>query len=250
MSTEDILAELKTSYINGFRSQTDEIESLILKLEKETESTQAFEELFRKVHSIKGSAGTFGFSILSSICHQMEDFLTDCNKTQAFGQKTINTLLAYLDLLVEARQGIMNNSVDYHAIEMRLQDIGDHRTSALKKCLCVGLNKTFHRKIIEETAKTLNIQCSYVENGLTAMERLLHEHFDILITARENKDLNGIAMIAALRLNKRKNVTIESILVTSNPHLGVPTELQPHHIIAKDKDFPTNLHNTLTTIIN
>lgn len=250
MSTEDILAELRDSYLNGFPGQLHEIEAFILELEKSDNTKDPLEALYRRVHSIKGSAGTFGFSIISSICHQMEDHLTEVEEEGSkIDSKEINVLFAYLDLLNETYEGIAANSLDTGSIEKKLDSIGKKTQAAAKKCICIGFdNNDMYHQIIHETAKAHNIQCSFVESSLTALERLLHEHFDVLITARENQDLNGIALVAAIRLNKQKNAGIKSILITSNQEVGLSQDIKPEYIIFKNQDFPKTLFATLSEI--
>jgi len=246
---DDLLVELKETYINSFHNQTNEIESYLLALEKGADFQESFEALYRRVHSIKGSAGTYGFSIISSICHQMEDFLTDDVDINTYKDKSIiDTLFAYLDLLCETHDFINAGNTDFKSIEQKLENISRKSTTSSTLCLCVGLSNSIHQQIIKEIATNLHIHCSYVDNSLTALERLMHEQFDIMITARENTDIDGVALIGTLRLNNAKNANVKSILVTSNPKISVPDNLKPDYIVKKDQSFAMNLQTALSQI--
>ncbi len=251
MSTEDLLSQLKDAYITTFPNQTSKMEALILEMEKGNDYQSTFEALYRQVHNIKGSAGAFGFTIISSICHQMEDYLTNnIHHTDTSNSAHINHLLAYVDLLTDTSEGILQESIDITTIEAKLEVISQKSLANSKKCLCVGVSDSLYHKIVQQVSQSLGLQCSFVTSGMTAMERLLHEHFDVLVCSRENTDLNGFTLIAALRLNKRKNSQIPSILITSNPDLAIPEDLQPDFIVKKDKDFATELSQSIEGIVN
>jgi len=48
------------------------LESALLLLEKDTNNQQVIEEIFRIMHSLKGSGGMFGFDLLSEVTHVLE----------------------------------------------------------------------------------------------------------------------------------------------------------------------------------
>ena len=61
---------------------------MILKLEENAEDHESFEDLFRRVHSLKGIGGTHDLRIITTICHKLEDQLTDANAERRFDQGT------------------------------------------------------------------------------------------------------------------------------------------------------------------
>jgi len=64
------------SFIEKFRSEVREycerLESGLLLLEHEPKNQQVIEEIFRIMHSMKGSGGMFGFDLLSDVTHDLE----------------------------------------------------------------------------------------------------------------------------------------------------------------------------------
>lgn len=247
-NAETILAELKATYIKSFDSKVDELEQLILGLEENKDFANTFESLFRHIHNIKGTAGTFGFSILANICHQMEDFLSiRVTSTKHQKKRTVDVLFQYLDLLAETAVACENEQVDQELVEQILDKINKSTQQFTNKCLCVGFNHSTLHQIIKEITDGQNIQTVFVENAIMALERLLYEHFDILITQRENIDLKGESLIAAIRFNKAKNANIKSILVTSNTALSLPGSI-PDYILQKNQSFATTLQDTLEEI--
>jgi len=245
----DILNELKEAYLSNFPSHLEEIESFVLNMEKGDDFQGNFEGLYRKVHSLKGSGGTYGFTIISSVCHQLEDFLTEAFDNQTAASKVnINIVFSYVDILKNTQELLLNESQDFTDIEQKLEDLLHSTHPDELTGIFVGDPKNVYTQMCLALFKGLNIHCSVVESGLGALQRVIHEHFDFLITSKENVDLNGLALISAIKLNNRRGSNVKTILMTSNPQLNVPKEVQPDFVAAKTKTIGEEVTNILTEI--
>lgn len=64
------------SFIEKFKDEVNEycerLESGLLLLENESENQQVIDEIFRIMHSMKGSGGMFGFDLISEVTHNLE----------------------------------------------------------------------------------------------------------------------------------------------------------------------------------
>ena len=58
----------------------DSMESLLLGLDIEDPDAEQLNAIFRAAHSIKGSAGTFGFTDLAEVTHVLENLLDRIRK--------------------------------------------------------------------------------------------------------------------------------------------------------------------------
>ncbi|MFM2590323.1 chemotaxis protein CheA [Vibrio sp. TBV020] len=90
---------------------TDDVEQLLLNQELLTESFPDWiDELFRAIHTIKGSAGLFGFDEITTLAHAMESLLDQVR------QKTTPVDESLLDVLMEGndviRQQVMALNVN------------------------------------------------------------------------------------------------------------------------------------------
>lgn len=248
MSTEDLLTKLRQSYISGIPTHLDEMENMVLNIENSHEFQENFDALYRKVHSLKGSGATYDYPIITTVCHQMEDFLTDELQHETLINKSrINTIFAYIDVLKNVHSLLIDGADNFTSVEKQLHSL-KQQDSKLRAMLIAPPEKMY-KEICIQALKEANIQCTTITSVITAIQRLLYESFDILITPRENPELSGIALIAALKINKRCNVNIESIIITSNPYIDVPRKLRPSHIILKGQDFPEQLSKTLEAIV-
>ena len=104
------------------------MEGLLLELDVENPDSEQLNAIFRAAHSIKGSAGTFGFTDLAETTHILENLL-DRIRRQELGLRAdmVDAFLASGDLLremLEAHQG--RGEVDPKAVEsicMRLRQL-------------------------------------------------------------------------------------------------------------------------------
>ena len=94
------MARLRNAYMLELPERFITMEELVLVLEQGGDINEAYDKLFRDVHSLKGSGGTYGFPLITSICHQIEDDLREKNEADScFAQDVIDRLLKYIDLL-------------------------------------------------------------------------------------------------------------------------------------------------------
>lgn len=247
MSAEDLLSKLRQSYVAGILTHLEEMENMVLNIENKHEFQENFDALYRKAHSLKGSGATYDYPIITTVCHQMEDFLTEelQNQNQA-NEKNINTVFAYIDILKEIHELLINESDNFFSIEKQLESLKKQNPKV--RAMLIEPPEKMYKEICTQALKEANIHYSTTTSGITALQRLLNESFDLLITPRENPELSGIALVAALKINKRCNVNIESIIITSNPNIDIPRALQSSHIILKGMNFPEELTKTLDAI--
>ncbi|MGE5676023.1 MAG: chemotaxis protein CheW [Mycobacterium leprae] len=95
MSAEDIKV-----FLDEAEEQLQSMEAGILKLEKEGESPETMQEIFRAAHTLKGSSATLGHKKMAELTHAMENVLDKLRKGQmAVSRLVVDTLFACLDVL-------------------------------------------------------------------------------------------------------------------------------------------------------
>lgn len=238
-----LLAELLAEFLDELPQRCDELEDAILALENDMEG--AFDELYRQVHSLKGTGGGVGVPIITTICHQFESFLSEARPR--FDAHAATTALAYVDLVRRtlAEAGRTPGSVS--AIEQALETMRVVRLSGRASIVVVESSQTLQRMYQDEFSSP-QIQLHVLGNGLQALERLLSEPFDLLIISRELSGLNGLAVVAALREARCRNSNIPVILVSSNA-APVPTHLQIATLAARDKTLMAGLKTHIAQLL-
>lgn len=235
MHAQKLLQQLRANYLAELPDRVSELEQRALGLQHPENFAQQFEELYRKVHSLKGGAGTHGLQIVSTLCHQLEDALASiADDGSKVDEQFLDRCIAYFDLMRLAITGATQGKTSFPEVESALEAMRAAVTEKRLTALLVEPSRV-NTALYLGMLKNLPIQFSIVESGYAALELLLHSHFDLLITGYETPLLNGVALIAALRLNQGANRDIHAILLTSSVNLRIPPEAQPVMVIGRDE---------------
>ncbi len=245
---ENLLEELRSTYIAQLPGRIDEIEALILELERGGDYVEIYGALYRGVHSLKGSGGTYGFPIITSICHQFEDYLALMDAAHARGGTVaVDLLLGYIDVLRETCRVLQQSPATFSTIETQLLNLKKQAMPNTLSGLLVE-RSPLHISIVKEILGDYPVNLSVVKDGITALHRLMTEPFDFIITSQEVGDLSGTAMVAALRLSRSVNRNVSIILLTSNQLDDLPEAFKPNVVIRKDSNIQKNIRSAVNDI--
>lgn len=95
-----------SQYLNLFIEEANEhlqnMNDILLELEKDTENTSLINELFRVAHTLKGMSGTMGFEHMADLTHEMENVLDGVrNNKIKLNESIIDILFECFDALDE-----------------------------------------------------------------------------------------------------------------------------------------------------
>ena len=91
------VSKYKELFINESREHLQSISRNLLTLEKEPENTDALNETFRAVHTLKSMAATMGYPDMENLSHEMENVLEVLRKGGKIEKGTVDVLLECLD---------------------------------------------------------------------------------------------------------------------------------------------------------
>jgi two-component system, chemotaxis family, sensor kinase CheA len=94
------LAKFRDTFFAEAADHLAAMEALLLRLEGGASDVEAFDEIFRSVHSIKGAADMFGLAELGRFAHALESLLDRLRRSEIeFGAELLEQLLQSTDLL-------------------------------------------------------------------------------------------------------------------------------------------------------
>ena len=246
---ENMLLELRLSYVAELPTRLEEIEQIVLTLKQTDSFTEDYQSIYRHIHSIKGSAGTHGLHIISTVCHVLEDKVIEVEGNQALiSDNFIENVLSFIDLLRTTLDLINSKVEDFAEVEAELERLSGRGSEYEYKCLLI-MASVLHRKMVTSAFEKFPVKFRYETNGYDALGLLLKEPFDILVTNMEVSDLQGLPIISALRMSHNRNREIPSILLTSGKLHTYGRAIDPNYVIKKDSELLENLQIAATNIV-
>ncbi len=245
-----LLETLKIGFLDAMPERCNDQELLVLALEDNCNQKETFDELYRNVHSVKGSAGTHGIPIVSSICHYFEDHLERLNNDfSRVDKKFVNQCFSYLDLIRKAVMEATASKPDFTAIEKELNVIANVPLT-ISQSVVIAESSMSMALAYKNVVSDLPLEITLVNDGLEALSILLKTKFDILIVGRSLKTLNGLALINALRVSDSNNTHINTIMLTSASSFQFPENAYlPEYVIPRDSQLSEKLPATVLKII-
>jgi chemotaxis protein histidine kinase CheA len=244
---QQLLLQLRETFLSELGERCDAMEGLMLTLRDERDLEAVYDELYRRVHSLKGSAGTHGIAIISTICHQLEDHLVYVDgHFERINGDFVDVCLAYLDLIRQAGQEEFRERPELAPIEAELSRLQQNSLAEKRPGLLVDSSPVM-TMMYKQALDKLPVQLSTENDGLVALERLLRQKFDFLIMGKELKTLNGVALAAALRKSESNNRDIKIIVLTSKSGDDLGADID--FVIHRDVHLSSRLSDTVQQLI-
>ncbi len=211
---EAVLRDMRNQFIDEVPERCLRMEALAKTIAEQGASGEAFDELYRHVHSLKGSGGTHGLSIITNICHHFENLLTDAvSQTRMSPQTFSERMISYIDLLAATAEAI-RRGVSVVDKEVELERLLHLREARQRVVLVADSSKTM-QGLFRSALDGFGLKIIVVNNGMQALVRLVHEPVDLLVVGNELDELGGQAVVAALRESHGRNHNIPVVLVKS-----------------------------------
>ncbi len=248
IQAQKLLQQIRDAYLVEMPVKCDEIENLILAMSSAADDN--YGEAYRLVHSMKGSAGTHGLTVVSAICHELEDQMAKLNtEGESISDTEVNLLLRLVDLIRRARGIALKNKPDFSETEKELENIRKETLQDQLPALLVE-SSGYVRLMCQEALSDLPVQLIVEEDGLLALQRMLQQRFAFIISAYETRTLNGIAVINAIRASESLNKNIKTILITSRPDLRDGRHPELDYVLSRNADLGNNLSHAVRDILS
>lgn len=140
--------QLRKIFIEEANEIIERLDSAILNFEEDPTNKEILNELFRGVHTLKGSANSFGFTKLGKFVHSFEDALDYYrNSLDVANEKTIDLFLEAVDLI----KNILNHEIEgkegeppkYHETLDEIKKIVDKKAAQDESQQCSDLAVEF-----------------------------------------------------------------------------------------------------------
>lgn len=198
---EKIYAQLRAEFIAETQDGIEVIESALNALSANlVPADAALESIRRHIHTIKGMAEPFGFSFLTTVTHQLEEYLIDRSDLNSVG---IRSIQQYCD--------VMSECLDWTEIpsEVAQKDLVDSlpksqkpktpksEAEALFRSQIITSSKTIYRKI-SSVMVPMGFNLKHSRSSMRGIEYAVLSKPGLVIVSDVLDGLNGVDIVNAL----------------------------------------------------
>ncbi|MFZ6850005.1 Hpt domain-containing protein [Undibacterium sp. RuRC25W] len=242
-----MLNALRSSYLTDLPSHIDELESLLLNLESNGFDAEMCSEVYRRIHSLKGSGGTYGLHVISDVCHPFEDLISHfLEHPELLHQGFMTSALGYIDLLRKVTAMYQDTKNPGEDIQEKLQTLRHQSLQSPFSALVVESSDVV-LNIIKDVLKTYGFRLEVAKDGYLALGRILSEPFDLVVTSLETPRMNGMALISAAQRLGRKSKNTTCVLITASQLKQ--DENMPDYVLQKDATFRESFNKIVHHVI-
>ncbi|RKL61669.1 hypothetical protein DXT63_15530 [Thermoanaerobacteraceae bacterium SP2] len=171
---------MEWNYIDAYVEETGEqlssLEQLFLELEKRPEQSEILNEIFRIVHTLKGSSATMGFSEVADFSHKLESLFDKLRKGEiSINDELVDLFFKCLDALKEMTTAAIKGEV-YNGNANKLTEIIDNliQTDSTSKIKSQGENTKW------QVSVRINSDCMMKTARALIIEKYIEEMGNIL----------------------------------------------------------------------
>ncbi len=251
-------------YLQELDTTVDDLDADVLKLTEPGETDDSLLRISRNAHSIKGSAGSFGFDLISTICHSLEDRVSGIRADGESLGLQIDGLLRYLDLIRSAaRAYAREDKAGLDSVKLALGVNPRPPNEAVGTPTPTTISVKRHRVLLVEKMGPVmrmasnvlnqvdpsNMEIAVAGNGYEAFGRLLREPFDCVVMSNTTDLVTGTELIKLLADCRHPNTSTPFVLLTSDHRLKAPEGERQTHVIMKGADLKQQLSDTCERIL-
>ena len=138
---DDYIKSFLKDFFEEAFDMLDRLEQNILILDKDRNNTDAIQEIFRAVHTLKGSAGAVELFDTQKYAHRFEDLLDLIRNNQIkVDDKTIDILLKGIDILKELINGASEEKEYSGNIEEEIKNLDNFKNLKLSGAISESVN--------------------------------------------------------------------------------------------------------------
>ncbi|MCG6141499.1 chemotaxis protein CheW [Leptospira mtsangambouensis] len=203
-----ILGEYTEVFLEESEDQIEELNSNLVKLEKDHENPEIINDIFRAAHSLKSSSAFVGLYNLSDLAHTMENLLQKIREgSLEINVKLVNLLFECFDLIKQVIEGVANGVKVETPFTDMIKKLQDYEASPTQS----GTSKPSEAKTSKESSLssiTLN------EEEISEIRQSLKEDsdltaFSVQLKLKDETPMQNLRLLLILQSVKQSGVIIK-----------------------------------------
>lgn len=195
--------------------------------------------LLHEIHSLKGNAGTFGFPLVSVICHRLEDYLESSKRLEKNQWLEVQKFLDEIHKIFEHGS---DPDQSLHSSILANLPSSAIKSKALDSMVLLVMEPGVIRTILGTALMEEGVHVSYAVNSIEALNMALTLKPDMIAAGQQLTPITGLELANALRgIAATKNISF--VLLTADKDLKAPKGTQ---VIFKDRKVADHILNILS----
>lgn len=202
------------AYVEETEEQLSRLEQLFLEIEKNTNQAEILNEIFRIIHTIKGSSTTMGFSMVADFCHRLENLFDKLRKSElGIDDYLIDILFKSFDTLKEmVLASIKGENYDSYRVEELINAIDSFKQ----------MNANNNGKNIEVEKKENQVNNNILEISVEISKDCIMKNARALIIEKYIEEMgNVISFEPSVDVLQREEVVGEKITAILESQLKI-----------------------------
>lgn len=240
----------KTDYLYSILDKLDHLESFI---ENGKFKIEDISEIFKIIHSIKGTAASMEFYFISTLAHDIEDHLTLIqDEKEQIDDQYMQVFDRLIDLLLNVTNDYLKNDISkfplYRNMLSKLIQVKNNSQREYQGNILVVNSSPAMNIMIKNQLLNSGFNVSFAENGLSAFNQIILNKFDAVLSSYDLEIFDAIILMNLVRNSKCNNSNIPFVLMTS--HQNMKTDIENCYILQKGQDFFNDLNKVLKQVFN
>lgn len=247
IDVDAVIASLSKEFIDDCLDNVEEAEKALANMRAGgSDFASQYDNLQRYVHSIKGTAGTFGFPAITVFAHRLEDFLEASKDVRPH----LDEVQLFLDRIREVAESGQNPDEDEYIRLLRSLPRAHSRIAAVRPTrevnILLVMPRDIQRKIIGHELSSCGFGMSFVATGVEAIASVLLMKPDVVISGYVLEDMSGVDLARALAAIKATQ-GVNFALISSSDNQGRSKIDIPEGVVVikKEVDYTVSLSEHL-----
>lgn len=197
--TEDILAHLAGQFIVETKDRIEQIEDALEMRRSDTmDNMEVLSEIRRIAHSIKGTGASFGYPMITTVSHRLEDYLDGLEDLSERHIRDCFRFTEILQELVERGTGLDKNAEREYMQLLPAKWFPFINVELGRAEVLVAINSAVLKRALERELCSLGYRVVGTNSSIDLLQLTLSMSPNAVIVAAEMKGLPGLDVARAL----------------------------------------------------
>ncbi|RED53819.1 Hpt domain-containing protein [Aestuariispira insulae] len=249
---ERIREELKGEFLQDCREKLYSLDEILCRFDSgDGETSQLVSDFKLLVHSLKGSAGSFGFASVSHIAHALEDYIAPLGTDSPIPSTEAGHYLKVLSEIIESGRDLgeekavaLIRKLPTHAADT--DEDGPERSVAL-----LHIPEKVWSKIMSEELSRLGLRISNASTPIEAIDCGLTLKPALFVTSMQLHRMTGIELAEIFKTLAMIGDT-RILILASRPQKELDALSRPDNtsFLEKGPDYRTGLENWFERVLS